>query len=120
MTTGDAAQATAVGRGGTPLNVGELTILEAASATTLTVPHGSLLLIADFFHYGGDLLLVGRDGTQVLIQDYFARDEPPALPTEGGAGNNTLTLTEEDILAVMGPGAELQFLGTRANRRRGP
>jgi hypothetical protein len=52
---------------------------------TIIVPGGSFLLLADFVRQGGDLLLVGPDGTEVLIQGYFDLAEAPALATEGGA-----------------------------------
>ncbi len=62
-----------------------ITVVHAGTAGTLVVPHGTLLLDADFVRQGSDLLLVGPDGTQVLIEDYFAVAYPPALATAGGA-----------------------------------
>ncbi len=58
----------------------EVVVLDAHDAAELVV-----LLTAEYAHEGSDLILTGADGTQVLIQDYFAQAEPPLLLTEGGA-----------------------------------
>jgi len=72
--------------GGTERNdAGHTLILAVDGVETIIVPGGSFLLLADFVRQGSDLLLVGPDGTQVLIQGYFDLAEPPALATEGGA-----------------------------------
>ena len=44
-----------------------------------------MLLVADYARDGSDLVLTGADGSQVVIQDYFAQTEPPVLMTESGA-----------------------------------
>ncbi|HJN03980.1 MAG TPA: FecR domain-containing protein, partial [Alphaproteobacteria bacterium] len=56
-----------------------------AGAQSLTIPHGDFLLTAEFIREGGDLVLVGADGTTVLVRDFFAVESPPVLWTEGGA-----------------------------------
>ncbi len=66
-------------------DAGQTVVLAVDGVETIIVPGGSFLLLADFVRQGGDLLLVGPDGTQVLIQGYFDLAEPPALVTEGGA-----------------------------------
>ncbi len=66
-------------------------VLQAAPGEALVVPHGALLLVADFVRQGADLLLVGSDGARVPVKDYFAIEAPPALMTAGGAGEDTLT-----------------------------
>ena len=55
------------------------------SGEALTVPEGFGLLTAAFERQGSDLLLVAEDGSRVLIEDYFALAQPPALTTVGGA-----------------------------------
>ena len=83
---------------------GTTIVLTAGGAETLIVPGGSFLLLADFVRQGGDLLLVGPDGTQVLIQGYFDLAEPPALATEGGA------VLDADLVArLAGPLAPGQY-----------
>ena len=62
-----------------------ITVIHAGDGGSLVVPHGTFLLDADFIRQGSDLLLVGPDGVQVLVQDYFAVAYPPALMTAGGA-----------------------------------
>ena len=63
----------------------EFIVLQAHDATEVVVPLGDFLLTAEYGREGSDLSLTGADGTQVLIQDYFAQAEPPLLLTEGGA-----------------------------------
>ncbi|MEE3155974.1 MAG: Calx-beta domain-containing protein, partial [Pseudomonadota bacterium] len=64
---------------------GAVVVLQAEPGAPLVVPHGALLLVANFVRQGSDLLLVGPDGTLIFIKGYFALDHPPALMTEGGA-----------------------------------
>ena len=65
---------------------GETTVLDAsAGAENLVVPGGTMLLVADFTREGPDLLIEGPGGEQVLVQDYFTMENPPALQTSGGA-----------------------------------
>ena len=63
----------------------DTTVLDAEGATQLTVPGGSMLLTADLSRAGPGLVIEGADGTEILIRDYFAVGDPPALLTEGGA-----------------------------------
>ena len=63
---------------------GNTVVLQAHGPGTLIVPHGNLLLTAHYIHEGADLRLVGADGSQVLIRDYF-NGPSPSLQTEGGA-----------------------------------
>ena len=64
---------------------GAVVVLQAEPGAAMVVPHGALLLVANFVRQGADLLLVGSDGTKIIIKGYFALDHPPALMTEGGA-----------------------------------
>ncbi|MFP6740804.1 MAG: FecR domain-containing protein [Alphaproteobacteria bacterium] len=79
-------------------------MLEAAPGTAITVPHGTLLLVADFARQGADLLLTGPDGQQVLIEGYFASENPPSLTTSGGA-----VLAPEMVARLAGPLAPGQY-----------
>jgi len=57
-------------------------VLDGGSAV---VPDAALLFTAVYTRIGGDLLLTGADGAQVLIQGYFAAEEPPILFSPTGA-----------------------------------
>ena len=83
---------------------GAVAVLQAEPGAALVVPHGTLLLVADFVRQGSDLLLVGSDGTQILIKGYFALDHPPALTTEGGA-----ILAPDLVARLAGPRAPGQY-----------
>ncbi len=52
-----------------------------ASGASVVVPDAHLLFTAEFSRIGDDLLLTGQDGTVLLIEDYFALDAPPMLPS---------------------------------------
>ena len=75
-------------------------VLDAAGQTNLVVPFGVMLLKADFVREGPDLLLIGPNGEQVLVRDYFSVEPPPNLLTEGGA-----VLSADTVLALAGPAA---------------
>ncbi|HVI51349.1 MAG TPA: hypothetical protein VM661_09090, partial [Candidatus Sulfotelmatobacter sp.] len=60
------------------------TVLTATAGETLHVPGGNFLLTADFHRVGGDLLLVGKDGHEVLVQGYFDSHTPPDLQSGTG------------------------------------
>ena len=75
------SQGSAAAFGGTAPTV----VLNAGTAVRLVVPNGVLLLDAEYVREGADLLLIGEDGSTVLIRDYFAVADPPLLLTEGGA-----------------------------------
>ncbi len=42
-------------------------VLQAEAGASLEVPGGHLLLVASFERAGADLLLIGPDGTRILI-----------------------------------------------------
>ncbi len=73
-------------------------VVDAAGQSNIIIPFGVLLLKADFVREGPDLLLIGPDGQQVLVRDYFSVDVPPDLLTEGGA-----LLTADTVEALAGP-----------------
>jgi hypothetical protein len=60
-------------------------ILNAAGAETVTVPHGPMLLNANFARSGSDLQLTRQGGKQVIVQNFFGTEMAPVLATEGGA-----------------------------------
>ncbi len=56
------------------------------------------LFSAEFARQGEDLLLHGLEGNEVLLRDYFARDEPPQLESAEGA-----RLSAETVQSLAGP-----------------
>ncbi len=91
--------------GGEPIQSPEITlILHAQSGEALTVPKGFLLLKADFEREGTDLVLIAGDGSRLIIKDYFAVAEPPALMTVGGA-----VLPPDLVELLAGPRAAGQY-----------
>ena len=52
----------------------------------VNVPGGDMFLVADYVRERSDLVLVGPDGQTVVIDNYFAMANPPALATAAGAG----------------------------------
>ncbi|WP_206419732.1 FecR domain-containing protein, partial [Minwuia thermotolerans] len=60
-------------------------VLNAAGQNALVIDHGALLLTADFVRAGSDLILQGKDGTKILIVDFFGTETPPDLYTLNGA-----------------------------------
>ena len=63
---------------------GGFPVIEAQAGTTQVLPGGAWILRADFVRQGPDLLLVGADGQQILVRDFFRLENPPDLITEGG------------------------------------
>ena len=60
---------------------GDAVVLDASSGSeNLVVPGGTMLLVADFSREGPDLLIEGPGGEEVVVQDYFTVENPPALP----------------------------------------
>ena len=79
-------------------------VLQAVGGDVLTVPGDAWLLKADFAPQGGDLLLTGPDGSQVLIRDFFNLQTPPDLITDTGA-----IIPAELAVKLAGPAAPGQF-----------
>ena len=73
-------------------------------AAEVIVPGGDWLLAAEFVREGSDLVLVGRDGAKLLIQDYFSQETPPNLVTDGGA-----VVPAALAIKLAGPVAPMQF-----------
>ncbi|RED49025.1 VCBS domain-containing protein, partial [Aestuariispira insulae] len=60
-------------------------VIEITGPETVTVPHGFLILDAEYSRSGQDMILEGPDGSTVVLQDYYNQDIPPDLITESGA-----------------------------------
>ncbi|MGE5517943.1 MAG: LamG-like jellyroll fold domain-containing protein [Bacteroidota bacterium] len=60
------------------------TVVQGAASHSVTIPGGDFLVSADFQRAGPDLILVGADGTRVLVQGYFATNPPPSLMSDHG------------------------------------
>lgn len=60
-------------------------VLQSGDAGSVLVPGGDFLLNAEFERSGPDLVLVGDDGTRILVQGFFADATPPNLVTAAGA-----------------------------------
>ncbi|MEM7122607.1 MAG: FecR domain-containing protein [Pseudomonadota bacterium] len=61
-------------------------VVDGMAQGPLSLPFGDMALRADFDRQGPDLVIEGLDGTQVVIQDYFATTEPSDLVLGDGAG----------------------------------
>ena len=83
---------------------GDYYVYRADGSEHLKVPEGFPLLLASFQRVGVDLVLVGGDGGRVVIIDYFAHAEPPALLTVTGA-----LLDASLVRALAGPLSPGQF-----------
>ncbi len=66
----------------------------AASGDGVVVPDAQLLFTADFVRSGHDLKLIGNDGAEVVIPEYFSNAIAPALTAPNGAmiGGETVSL----------------------------
>ncbi len=87
---------------------GHAVVLDAGSAEggALIVPGGEFLLHAEYVRVGPDLSLVGSDGAEVLVVNFFAVAEPPALV--GDTGLRILPRLAEKLAGPMAPGQYAQ------------
>ena len=76
----------------------------AAGGGPLIVPGGEFLLHADYVRQGPDLMLVGRDGTEVLVVGFFSVAAPPVLQ-----GDTGLRILPEVAAKLAGPAAPGQY-----------
>ncbi len=90
-------------------------VIDAAGAATLTIPGGSMLLVADFGREGPDLIVEGPNGEEVIVRDYFTMENPPALQTEGGA-----QLTSDLVSWMAGTAPPQQFASDGALQQAQP
>ena len=56
-----------------------MSAIEASGQAEIVVPHGNLVLVADYARDGNDLILTGPDGAVVTIAGYFAGASPATL-----------------------------------------
>ena len=85
-------------------------ILQAQNGARVVVPGGEFLQTAEFVRAGPDLILVGEDGTRILVKDYFAQPSPPALVSDNGA------VIDPDLAAILaGPLAPNQYAQAAAD-----
>ncbi len=87
-----------------PDSSGAILLIEATEGTPVVIPGGGWLLSADVVRQGPDLLLIGADGSKILIRDYFNLENPPSLMTDTGA-----MLSADQIITFAGPLAPGQY-----------
>jgi len=80
-------------------------VIQAQSGSAQQLPAGAWVLGADFVRQGPDLLLVGADGQQILIRDFFLLQSPPDLVLEGG-----LFISAELATRLSGPLAPGEYV----------
>ncbi len=85
-------------------------VMSAAGMAKIVVPGGDFLLMAEYVRHGADLVLVGADGTRVLIHDYFASEAPPPLLNEAGATIDGALASK--LAGPLAPGQYAQAAGT--------
>ena len=83
-----------------------VTLHATEAGDTLIVPGGEFLIHADYVRQGPDLLLVGADGAQVLIVNFFAAGQPPVL--ESDTGLRILPHVAKKLAGPMAPGQYAQ------------
>ncbi|MEQ9191700.1 MAG: hypothetical protein RLP27_01890 [Rhodospirillales bacterium] len=81
-------------------------VLDAAGTDAVHVPDGGWILSAEFVRQGPDLLLVGKDGSKVLIKSFFKFADPPDLITPDGAVINGPLAVK--LAGPAAPGVEAQ------------
>lgn len=87
-------------------------VLQAGDAGAITIPGGDFLLNAEFERSGPDLVLVGNDGTRILVQGFFADSTPPDLVTASGAHIDAALAAK--LAGPLAPGQFAQNSGTSA------
>ena len=60
-------------------------LIPASGQSEIVVPHGNLVLVADYARDSNDLTLTGPEGTVVVILGYFADTTPATLISADGA-----------------------------------
>ena len=67
------------------VEVTEIATLSVGDEASVSLPDSVSLTTAEFEASGDDLVVTGADGTQVVIEDYYAGDTPPELTSPDGA-----------------------------------
>ena len=62
----------------------DVRVIDATGTEQILVGELGWLQGAEFVRAGPDLMLVGKDGAQVFLQDYFMQAEPSDLLTTNG------------------------------------
>ncbi len=73
------------GTGGGDDASGFVAVVDASDRSSVVIDQGLLLLTAQFVRSGPDLILVGKDGSRVLVINFFSSETPPDLYTLNGA-----------------------------------
>ena len=90
-------------------------VIQAMPDAKVLVPDGGWILGAKFSRQGQDLILVGKNGEQLLIRDFFRLENPPDILTEGGS------LIRADLaVRLSGPIAPGEFAQTGAGAAAKP
>ncbi|CAA6604225.1 hypothetical protein MTBLM1_20347 [Rhodospirillaceae bacterium LM-1] len=84
-------------------------IIEAKPGQPVAVPVAGLIEGAEYVRSGPDLILIGEDGTRVLVRDYFASDDPSNL-----IGDNGATIDGDLALRLAGNMAPGEFAQAKA------
>jgi enamine deaminase RidA (YjgF/YER057c/UK114 family) len=96
-------------------------VVDALEGSAVIVPSARFLNSATYQRVGSDLIATGPDNSRLVIQDYFATDNPPNLMTPDGRQVITPELLEPFIVsetpgqyaqAGAAPGAAAQPIGT--------
>jgi hypothetical protein len=83
------------------------TVIQADGVQAIEIPDGSVLSHGDFSQSGQDLVLTGPSGADVIVQNYFAQDNPPDLVASGGAQALSPQLVDS-FLSSQAPGQYAQ------------
>ncbi len=59
-------------------------VINVHGPAPVQLPNADLLLDADYSRHGDDLVLIARDGHEIIIHNYFGTDHPPSLMAPGG------------------------------------
>ena len=78
-------------------------VIETDGLDIVEIPGTNWLMSADFIRDGDDLYVVGKDGQEFLLTDYFGDDTPPDLKTASGA-----VLKADTVEKFAGPEAPAQ------------
>lgn len=92
-----------------------LVLKTSTNGDPVVVPDAHLLFTADFQRSGNDLILTGKDGQVVIIENYFALENPPHLQSPEGAH-----LFANVAKALAGPLAPGQYAQAGAGEGKEP
>ena len=93
----------------------QLVISDSAATGVVVVPEADWLRYADFIRQGPDLLLVGRGGKNILVENYFSGAKSPVLIDPSGA-----VFPPDLVSKLAGPVAPGQIAQSSAVEQAGP